>query len=353
MAKQAEVVLLDRSHYPRAKVCGSGLSPHALSILSRLQLLAPLAKEHAKIRAVTATAPGGARFRVATGRDAWVIPRAELDHRIARTAVAFGATFKEQVNALKLLRDPKGQVRGIKTDAGELEADIVVCADGSPSRFSGDTSPKTTIRTVMGRWRGASFPAQECSMVWDARLAGYYAWVFPEPHGIFNIGLTIPEHAPDATRLRALFEELLDEHFADGLRGAEQVGAWREHPAVISTRVGTIIEPRAMWVGESARLVSPGTIEGISFALESGLTAATHIGSYFGLHRGFSPLARRGYEALTAARTLPKFWAAEAFVRAMSSPSARRLGAELIDSPLAPLLQAGIKHLLGDAEDIA
>ncbi len=349
MTDRSEVVLLDKSHYPRQKTCGSGLSPHALSILTRLQLMPQLRQQHVRMRALTATGPGGGHFRISTGRDAWVIPRVELDHQIAQTAVAFGATFHEQVKGLALLRDPSGQVCGVKTDKGDFEADLVVCADGSPSRFSTDTRPKSTIRTLMGWWRGATFPAEEGFMVWDRRLAGYYAWVFPEPGGITNVGLTIPEHAADARRLKPLFQELLDEHFAAGLRDAEQIGRWKGHPAVVSTSVGTIIEPRAIWVGESARLVSPGTVEGISFALESGIMAATQIGSYFGQQRGFSPLACRGYQALTSARMMPKFWAGEAFVRAMQSPSARHLGDSVMHSPLVAVLERGVKHLLGNA----
>jgi len=352
MSKQAEVVLLDKSHYPRVKACGSGLSPHAISILSRLGLLPQIAPLHTPIKAMNATTPGGNHFRVSTGRDAWVVPRVELDNRIVRTAVAFGATFHEQTKGLALLRDSDGEVRGLKTDRGDFEADLVVCADGSPSRFSEDPSPKRTIRTLMGWWRGASFPDGEASMVWDRRLAGYYAWVFPEPGGIFNIGLTIPQEAPHAKRLKTLFQELLDEHFAEELCGAEQAGKWMGHPAVISTKVGKIIEARTLWVGESARLVSPGTVEGISFALESGVTAATHIGRHLGLQRGFSPLAQRGYQALTSARVLPKFWAAEAFTVAMNSPTARRLGRGVIDSPASTLVERGIKHLLGNAEAI-
>ncbi|HFE46683.1 MAG TPA: NAD(P)/FAD-dependent oxidoreductase, partial [Nannocystis exedens] len=186
MAGQSEVVFLDKSHYPRQKTCGSGLSPHALNILARLQLMPQLRQQHIRMRALTATGPDGGHFRISTGRDAWVIPRVELDHRIAQTAVAFGATFHEQIKGLALLRDPEGQVRGVKTDKGEFEADLVVCADGSPSRFSTDRRPKNTIRTLMGWWKGATFPTEEGFMVWDRRLAGYYAWVFPEPDGVTN-----------------------------------------------------------------------------------------------------------------------------------------------------------------------
>ncbi|MCA9636419.1 MAG: NAD(P)/FAD-dependent oxidoreductase [Myxococcales bacterium] len=353
MAGQAEVVLLDKSCYPRVKVCGSGLSPHALAMLSRLQLIPALSKIHGRIRAMTGIGPGGGKMRLSTGRDAWVVPRVELDQTIAQTAVAFGADFHEETKGLELLRDPDGTVRGLKTDRGDFEADLVVCADGSPSRFSIDDTPKTTIRTLMGWWRGTSFPEEEAIFVWDERLHGYYTWVFPETHGIFNIGLTIPETAPDAKRLKELFQDLLDRYFADGLVGAEQVGKWMGHPAVITNKIGTVAESRAIWVGESARLVSPGSVEGISFALESGMTAAFHIGRHFGQKRGFSPLAIRGYQALTGARMLPKFWAGEGFARAVASPALRGVGGGLLSGPLSTVIEKGVKHLLGNAGDVA
>ena len=100
-------------------------------------------------------------------------------------------------------------------------------------------------------------------MVWDRRLAGYYAWMFPEPGDVVNIGLTIPEHAPEGARLKELFQELLDEHWGLGLRDAEAVGKWMGHPAVITHRIGPVAEAHALWIGEAARLVSPGTVEGI------------------------------------------------------------------------------------------
>ena len=353
MTGRSEVLVLDKSRYPRVKVCGSGLSPHALAMLARLQLVPRFARDHGTIRALAARGPGGGVLQVRSGVEAWVVPRVEFDHTIVQTAVAFGARFQEDTKALELVRDPDGQVRGVKTERGEIEADLVVCADGSPSRFSRDATPKTTIRTLMGWWRGASFAEDVAEMVWDERLAGYYAWVFPEPHGITNIGLTIPEAAPEAKRLKELFQDLLDRYFAEGLRGAEQVGKWMGHPAVVSTRIGTVAESRAIWVGESARLVSPGTVEGISFALESGITAARHIDRHFGPVRGFSPLAVRGYQGLTAAQVLPKFWAGEGFVRAMGSPTVRQLGRSVVDGPARPLFNRTLRHLLGHEDRAA
>lgn len=350
MTGRSEVTILDKSRYPRVKVCGSGLSPHALTMLKRLGLLERLDGLSGRIREMRAVGPGGFEIVLRTGLEAWVVPRVELDNSIVQTAVAFGARFQEDTKALALLRDDADQVRGVKTEHGEIEADLVVCADGSPSRFSRDQTPKTTIRTLMGWWRGCAFKDDAAQMIWDARLAGYYAWVFPEPGGIHNIGLTIPESAADAGRLKELFQELLDRHFAAGIAGADQVGKWMGHPGVITTTVGRVAEARALWVGESARLVCPGTVEGISFALESGIAAARHIDGYFGPHRGFTPLAVRGYQAATAARTLPKFWAGEGLVRAMVSPTVRALSHVVVDGPARPLLDRAIRQLLGDNE---
>ncbi len=350
MTGRSEVLVLDKSRYPRVKACGSGLSPHALTMLGRLQLRHRFAHGHAKIRGLQAVGPGGGSFHHRAGLEAWVVPRVELDATIVQTAVAYGARFEEETKVVALLRDADDQVRGVKTEAGEIEADLVLCADGSPSRFSRDPSPKTTLRTLVGWWRGGAFPEDEARMIWDERLEGYYAWSFPEPGGLSNVGLVIPENASDAGRLKDLFRDILDRYFSDHLVGAEPVGKWIGHPAVVTTSVGEVGEARALWIGEAARLVSPGTVEGIGFALESGITAARHIDRHFGLQRGFSPLAIRGYRALTSARVVPKFWVGEAFTRAMASPTLRQIGRAVTGGAMRPHLDRALGHFFrGDA----
>lgn len=327
-----EVLVVDKSIYPRVKVCGSGLSPHALRMLDHLDLRDRFSPQHSAIRQVTVRGPDGGELEFDAGIEAWVVPRAELDHGIVQAAVAHGAQFSEDTKVLSLLRGSGGAVAGIQAEGKQFEADLVVCADGSPSRFSLDKRPKTTIHTLMGWWRGTPWGEHTAHMIWDRRLAGYYAWRFPEPGGVVNIGLTIPEHAPEGRRLKELFQELLDEHWGDGLRGAEQIGKWMGHPAVISRSVGTIAESRALWVGEAARLVSPGTVEGISYALESGVTAAHWIADHFSLKAGLSPLACSGYRARTAANVLPRFWAGAAAVRAARSARARIIAEHAVHS---------------------
>ncbi|HEY8377309.1 MAG TPA: NAD(P)/FAD-dependent oxidoreductase [Nannocystis sp.] len=345
---QFELLVLDKSRYPRVKVCGSGLSPHALAMLDRLEVRQRFRPNHAVIDTLVVRSPTGEERHLVAGVQAWIVPRVELDHGIVQAAVELGAEFREGVKVVELLRDGAGVVRGVKSDAGEFEADLVVCADGSPSRFSTDPRPKTTIRTIMGWWRGTPWSGRAVHMFWDPRLSGYYAWMFPEPGGVVNIGLTIPETAPEAGRLKGLFQDLLDDYWADGLRDAEQVGKWMGHPAVITSRVGPIAEARAIWVGEAARLVSPGTVEGIGFALESGIVAADVIARHFTTARGLSPLACAGYRARVAASMLPKFWVGEAVARGSQIPLVRKLADRVVQGPAAAWLNRTISAVLGD-----
>jgi flavin-dependent dehydrogenase len=274
---------------------------------------------------ITARGPGGTEVHLRGAKGAWVVPRVKLDHAIVSAAERAGARFHEDTKATELVRDGMGQVCGVQTSRGVFEADLVVCANGSPSRFEVDPSPRYGIRTLMGWWKNVKLRApDEGVMAWDDRLDGYYAWAFPEPDGVVNIGLTIPEHSPQAERLKPLFQELLDELFGDALRHAEPVGKWMGHPAVVTTQVGPVAESRVLWCGEAARLVSPGSVEGIGFAMESGVVAAQHLRD-LDPETGLRPLQRARYRMSTARRVLPKFWAGEAFVRVMRSATLRKL----------------------------
>lgn len=346
-----ELQILDKSHYPRVKVCGSGLSPHALEMLDRLAIRGRFAPKHGVIDTLLVRGPDGDQRKLHAGIEAWVVPRVELDHGIVLAAVEHGADFREGVKVLALLRGADDEVCGVKTEAGELEADLVVCADGSPSRFSRDEHEKTTIRTLVGWYRGTPYGGRTAHMFWDRRLAGYYAWMFPEPDGIVNIGLTIPESAPDVHRLKDLFQDLLDEYWAEGLKDAELVGKWMGHPAVIGHRVGPVAEGHAVWVGEAARLVSPGTVEGIGFALESGIVAAGVITHGFTAAQGLSTLSCAEYRARLAASMLPKFWAGEALARGVQIPRLRALIEAIAEGPAAAWLDRTLQAVFGDNRD--
>jgi flavin-dependent dehydrogenase len=311
------------------KVCGSGLSPHCLALLDKLGIKNRFEKDAVHMPKLLARGPDGLEVFLNGQKGAWVVPRVDFDHGIVRAAVEHGVTFQDDTKVVELMRN--GEVHGVKTTRGDFEADLVVCATGSPSRFSRETSEPYAIRTIMGWWKGSKLPSDTGIMAWDKRLDGYYAWAFPEPHGVANYGITIPEGSPHANRLKELFQEVLDEQFGKLLEGADQVGKWMGHPATLTTKVGELAEKRTIFIGEAARLVSPATVEGISFAMESGVVAAGIIDKHFDRERGLSRAGAAIYRAKVASSMLPKFWIGEGLVRLMRSPRARHWSARVLN----------------------
>ncbi len=322
--------MLDKSQYPRRKVCGSGLSPVGLKVLDGLGLIDELTPHHVHLRNLRAVGPDGGDVHLQGAKGAWVVPRVTLDHAIVRAAVNEGVELREDTKAVDVVRDATGRARGVKTKDGEIEADFVIFANGSPSRFEIDPAPRYGIRTIMGWWK-ARLPDDGGMMVWDRRLDGYYAWAFPEPDGVTNIGLTIREDDPNAKRLKDLFSELLEDHFSELTQG-ERLGKWMGHPATVTTRVGQITESNALFIGEAARLVCPATVEGIAFAMKSGVLAAEILAKHQRATGSLSRFAQHRYRLNVARAMLPAFVAAETFYRFIRNDTARGTVARFFDA---------------------
>lgn len=328
----SEVLLLDKSTYPRVKVCGSGLSPMALGVLDQLGIRDRFADGAVHLPKMLAKGPGGQEVFLNGRKGAWVVPRITFDQGLVDAAIEHGARFRQDTKVTGLVRDPSGRVRGVAVGDEVIEADLVICANGSPSRFATDESPEYSIRTIMGWWRGTSLAPDTGMMIWDRRLDGYYAWAFPEPDGVVNIGITIPEQSEGAKRLKDLFREILDDHFGQVIRGADAMGKWMGHPAVLTTKISDrVAEDRLVYIGEAARLVCPATVEGISFAMESGVVAADVVTKHWDPANGLTRVGRALYRTRLGARMLPKFWAGEAFVKLMRSDRARALTSKAVN----------------------
>src|ERR671932_1764125 len=84
-----QVLLVDRSAFPRDKTCGDGLTPRALRVLDRMGLLGDVTRIGQPIRGYDVFAPNGNRTgaQLAGSPAALVVPRLELDDIIRRKAI--------------------------------------------------------------------------------------------------------------------------------------------------------------------------------------------------------------------------------------------------------------------------
>ena len=138
------VTLLEKSHFPREKVCGDGLTPRATRALTRLGI--DTSKEAGWIHNYGLRVYGG---RTEPFELPWPDltdfpphglqrPRADFDNILAQEAVRSGANLVEGANVDGgILDDRTGRITGVTTkDGRSFTAPIVVAADGNSSRLS-------------------------------------------------------------------------------------------------------------------------------------------------------------------------------------------------------------------------
>jgi len=296
----ARVLVLDRAHFPREKVCGDYVEPrglrlfHAMGILGELEADSPLAVTHVNLFLNGASAY---RERIPfyasqseLPQHGYIIPRSELDHRILAAAVAAGAELREGCQATGVeRRNGHVEVR-LKTAAGEVEEKVtgklVVGADGTHSvvaRAFGRAMDDPRYIAVSQRAYVAGLTAArgEAAFFFDRDLFPGYGWLFPMSGGRANVGVGILAETRDRYRISvpALFGAFLEK-----LR--------RTHPdcsqlQLASKPIGGIVKTYGgrgrnyfdggILIGDAGCYVDPMTGEGITPAAESALLGAATI----------------------------------------------------------------------------
>jgi menaquinone-9 beta-reductase len=187
-------VLVDQHDFPRDKVCGDGLIPHAalrrLGVYEEVMALAQPAQH------VACIGPRGGRVDV-PGSVA-VLPRKVLDHILVRAAQRAGAALHTPVRYEAPLLEGNAVV-GARLKAGErlheVRAPWVVMATGAPPQamIASELCQRRTPTGIALRGYVKNDAmvghVRALEIVWHKRLKQGYGWIFPCPGGVFNIGV--------------------------------------------------------------------------------------------------------------------------------------------------------------------
>lgn len=278
-----DVVLLDRDDFPREKTCGSALSPNGLKVLDELGLGAEVRRAGYLIHSLIVRTPGNKDMKLTTDQAAIVLLRKHFDNMLVEKAKALGVDFRPNFKALELVRR-NGRVVGVRGKRNgvveEVHGEYLLCADGAHSIFSWDERPKRTISTLMGWWEGFDIEPGTMEMIFDKNLSPLYGWMFPETNERVNIGICMDgeENGKKTTRnVRDVFNQFLQDHYADRLRKARQIGKFKGHPISYTTWIRDCTTPGALYLGEGARMTHNATGEGIFHAMQSGIYGADAI----------------------------------------------------------------------------
>jgi geranylgeranyl reductase family protein len=284
-------ILIDRHSFPRAKVCGDGLSPRALEALERMNVGDVMALGHQirGIRVVGKSASNVLSFSKAGSFEfGVVIPRVALDDRLRLAAVRVGCQFIGGTTVKDLHLDRLGAVRGVWVDGptgqGLIEAKLTVLADGATGRLSATvlgelpSQSRHTAFAVRQYVEGASgmepYFDIHVPIAWRGRRLVGYGWVFPVTDSVANIGIGVTDR--ESTPSEQVLREMLEGFVADLLERNERFR--HAHPldrveggALNARMADQSRAPHGVWlVGDAAGLVNAFTGEGIAYALESG-----------------------------------------------------------------------------------
>lgn len=283
-----KVLLADAQAFPRDKVCGDGLIPDAHSALQHLGVYDEVMARARRAGHVACVSPAGERVEV-PGRLA-VLPRRELDDILCRAGQAAGAQFVAPLRFTAPLHDAAGRVCGARFlhegAERQVAAKWVVLATGAaaPPLVAAGLCQRRTPSGVALRGY-VHCPAldgrlTELEVVWHRRLPGGYGWIFPEPGGVFNIGVGLAEGYQPQGQKSINLRQLLDA-FAEVYPPAREllqhgrvVGEFKGAPLRTSLDGAAWSAPGLLLAGEAAGSTYAFTGEGIGKAMETGLLAA-------------------------------------------------------------------------------
>jgi menaquinone-9 beta-reductase len=280
-----DVLVVDKSRFPRDKTCGDGLTTAALRSLEQLGLDLRTLPGYMAVRETILVSPSGRRVSLPLPPDgdyAAVVPRVELDAALVATARDAGVEVRDGtgVSAVDVGGDGVTVSLG---DNGAVRAGFIIAADGHYSFVRRSLRPPAPPE--LGTWhafrqyfRGVDDP--RLYVLFEADLLPGYAWVFPLPDGRANVGFGVLRRpGMSGKELNARWRELLSRDSVRAVLGpaAEPEATHRAWPIPASFEYDALADGRVLYVGDAANAVDPLTGEGIAQAIETALLAVDAI----------------------------------------------------------------------------
>jgi geranylgeranyl reductase family protein len=294
-----KVLVLEKSRFPREKVCGDGLTPRAVKQLINMGIDTEGDgwSRNKGLRVIG----GGIRMEL-DWPDLASFPnygltrtRLGFDESLARAAQAKGADLRTEITVTGPVRNDGGRIVGVEATQGPgkeprtFRAPLVIAADGVSGRFPLSIGlAKRTDRPIgvaVRRYYRSPRHVDDYLESWlevrgksDAeKLLPGYGWIFGMGDGRINVGLGVLNSSVEFGKSN--YREMLvdwmgacpadweiSEETADGpISGAALPMGFNRVPHY--TR-------GVMLVGDCGGMVNPFNGEGIAYAMESGALAA-------------------------------------------------------------------------------
>jgi geranylgeranyl reductase family protein len=294
-----DVLLVEKTAFPREKVCGDGLTPRGTRALVRmgidvsedagwlhnkgLRVIGGGQRLHLDWPELTSFPPFGL-----------VRPRADLDALLAARAVRAGARLHEQTAVTEPLIE-RGRVVGVRGRGADRQpvqfrAPIVLSCEGVSGKLAqavgihrNDKRPLgVAVRRYYTSPKTHDDYLESWLELWDGKpdesnLLPGYGWIFGMGDGTVNAGLGVLNSSAGfgKTDYRAMLTRWLDNTPAEwGLREANATCPTRGAALPMGFNRTPHYRDGLLLVGDCGGSVNPFNGEGIPYAMESGAFAA-------------------------------------------------------------------------------
>jgi geranylgeranyl reductase family protein len=308
LARQGySVALIDKSTFPREKLCGDFLNPANWEIFQKLGIEdALLALEHEKVdrfRISTASAVATIAFPRQDGSRSFGLglKRSHFDHLLLRLAEKEGVAIRQGCKLSRLSRDGNLWTLTWGEPAAEqkLNARLLIGADGRSSWVAnrlGVAAPKEQAKGFVA----FQMTLPDCAGVGgDVQIhlfPGGYAGLTGSGGGLTNLCFVVEKKiARESPTVGDLVKKYLfkNPHLKEPLQERDMSAGFRSvYPVYFSPRRS--FGGGFLLAGDAAQVTEPVTGEGVYFALRSGELAAAAVARAF-QHGDLSARQLSGY----------------------------------------------------------
>ena len=275
-----KVLLLDKEHFPREKVCGDALLPDAQRCLDSAGL-GDIVREHGHLmHRASLFSPSQIKFDVPANY--LTLKRYVLDTIVAQHAVKTGAVFargKVEHIVAQADRSVSFTIRGSKE---QYEARIALIATGANigllKKMGGYITPRPNA-FAMRCYVRSSFELDHMLFSVDNKVAPGYAWIFPMGSHEYNTGCAVVFSyvAKMPVNLKKMYNSFVKEFpLARKLMQSATMTQPLRGAALRSGFKGAqpLSQGPLILVGETLGATLPTLLEGTGKALETGELAA-------------------------------------------------------------------------------
>ncbi len=293
-------ILVDKAIFPRDKICGDALSGKVVEVFRKLdpKLVDRFSTHPGQLGSwgVNFVAPNSNNLRVPFKKEfskeeqapGFISKRIDFDSFLVDECRKYKQiSLIEGVRLDQFNREGDRWLLSEEAGAVEIEARLVIAADGAHSRFARvyggmKVEPKhycAGVRTYfkgVGKMDADNFI--ELHFLKDL-LPGYF-WIFPLPGGYANVGVGMRSDVVSngKVNLKKRLQEVIRDYpqLEERFRNAEMVDDIRGFGLPLGSKKRPISGDGFLLIGDAASLIDPFTGEGIGNALYSGYFAAEH-----------------------------------------------------------------------------